>query len=122
VRPSGSWGRRGPAKPAKEVPPDLWRGAPQRVLPIRGNALPLDLHGGQSVRRGNRNGYRAFAMSGATLAGVYHPRAEALRALSFRKPTTADAVRVQKHAWNCPDCLQRLIGHAIFFSPSGRAP
>jgi hypothetical protein len=48
-------------------------------------------------------------LSGATLAGVNHPGDEALRALTLGKLTTADSLRVQKHAYDCRDCLRRLI-------------
>lgn len=38
-----------------------------------------------------------------------HPGDAALHALTLGKLTTAESLRLQKHAFDCPDCLKRLI-------------
>ena len=38
-----------------------------------------------------------------------HPGDQALQDLALGKLTTAESLRLQKHIFDCPDCLQRLI-------------
>jgi hypothetical protein len=55
---------------------------------------------------------------------AHHPADERLQALTLGTLTTAESIRVQRHIFNCPDCLKRLIaiGFAVALKDAeGRA-